>query len=113
MTSGAKAVANFDRGATARHPQNFNSSQLNSNLVTILQLFVYKITLRIKVNMSSQQQTTQNTNAQTSSGAVRQPDTPVTYLCGDCNSKVSIGKGDPVRCGNCGYRVLYKERTKR
>lgn len=39
---------------------------------------------------------------------------PVTqYLCGDCNQKVQLKKGDPIRCKECGHRVLYKERTKR
>jgi len=41
-------------------------------------------------------------------------DGPATnYLCGDCNSKVPIKRGDPIRCKECGHRVLYKERTKR
>ena len=35
------------------------------------------------------------------------------YLCGSCNSKVQLKKGDPIRCKDCGHRVLYKERTKR
>lgn len=35
------------------------------------------------------------------------------YLCGDCASKVQLKKGDPIRCKECGHRVLYKERTKR
>lgn len=35
------------------------------------------------------------------------------YLCGDCNAKVQLKKGDPIRCKECGHRVLYKERTKR
>jgi DNA-directed RNA polymerase I, II, and III subunit RPABC4 len=38
---------------------------------------------------------------------------PVTYLCGDCAFRVSLSKGDPIRCTSCGYRVLYKERTNR
>jgi DNA-directed RNA polymerases I, II, and III subunit RPABC4 len=38
---------------------------------------------------------------------------PVTYRCGDCNAKVPLKRDDPVRCIQCGYRVLYKERTKR
>ena len=39
---------------------------------------------------------------------------PLTqYLCGDCNSKVHLKKGDPIRCKECGHRVLYKERTRR
>ncbi|KAI9792601.1 MAG: DNA-directed RNA polymerase core subunit rpc10 [Piccolia ochrophora] len=37
----------------------------------------------------------------------------VTYVCGDCNSKVALKRGDPIRCKECGHRVLYKERTRR
>ena len=36
---------------------------------------------------------------------------PVGYLCGDCDAKVYLKRGDPIRCKECGYRVLYKERT--
>lgn len=35
------------------------------------------------------------------------------YLCGDCGDRQSLQKADPIRCKNCGNRVLYKERTKR
>ena len=38
---------------------------------------------------------------------------PVQYLCGDCDSKVMLKRGDPIRCKECGYRILYKERTNR
>ncbi|OQO04863.1 hypothetical protein B0A48_07880 [Cryoendolithus antarcticus] len=38
---------------------------------------------------------------------------PVNYLCGDCDNKVALKRGDPIRCKECGYRVLYKERTSR
>ena len=39
---------------------------------------------------------------------------PITqYMCGECASKVQLKKGDPIRCKECGHRVLYKERTKR
>lgn len=38
---------------------------------------------------------------------------PTTYLCGDCGAKVPIRRGDAIRCKECGYRVLYKERTNR
>ncbi|KAI9840525.1 MAG: DNA-directed RNA polymerase core subunit rpc10 [Thelocarpon superellum] len=37
----------------------------------------------------------------------------INYLCGECNSKVPLKRGDPIRCKECGHRVLYKERTKR
>lgn len=39
------------------------------------------------------------------------PSTP--YDCGECNAKVLLKKGDPIRCKDCGHRVLYKQRTKR
>lgn len=48
---------------------------------------------------------------QTSLAAISDPITQ--YLCGECNSKVQLKKGDPIRCKDCGHRVLYKERTKR
>jgi len=35
------------------------------------------------------------------------------YVCGECNQKVILGRGDAIRCKECGHRVLYKERTKR
>lgn len=37
----------------------------------------------------------------------------VEYRCGDCGSKNVIKGGDPVRCRQCGFRILYKTRTKR
>lgn len=36
-----------------------------------------------------------------------------TYVCGDCSSRVTLKRGDQIRCKECGHRVLYKERTKR
>ena len=37
----------------------------------------------------------------------------VEYRCGDCGAKNIIKPGDPVRCRQCGFRILYKTRTKR
>ncbi len=37
----------------------------------------------------------------------------VEYRCGDCGAKNIIKGGDPVRCRHCGFRILYKTRTKR
>ena len=37
----------------------------------------------------------------------------VEYRCGDCGAKNMIKGGDPVRCRFCGFRILYKTRTKR
>ena len=57
----------------------------------------------------------QNSQTQNASmGISLDPAGPSTqYLCGDCNQKVQLKKGDPIRCKECGHRVLYKERTKR
>ena len=49
--------------------------------------------------------------ASITSTAISDPTTQ--YLCGECNAKVQLKKGDPIRCKDCGHRVLYKERTKR
>lgn len=37
----------------------------------------------------------------------------VEYRCGDCGARNMIKGGDPVRCRQCGFRILYKTRTKR
>jgi len=37
----------------------------------------------------------------------------VEYRCGDCGARNMIKAGDPVRCRQCGFRILYKMRTKR
>ncbi|BCS27192.1 Rpo12/RPC10 RNA polymerase subunit family protein [Aspergillus puulaauensis] len=51
------------------------------------------------------------TNDNLGAGALDGP--VVAYLCGECNSRVSLKRGDQIRCKECGHRVLYKERTKR
>ncbi|KAI1467687.1 DNA directed RNA polymerase [Daldinia caldariorum] len=37
----------------------------------------------------------------------------IHYICGDCGTKFPLKRNDPIRCKECGCRVLYKERTKR
>ncbi|KAL1958628.1 hypothetical protein VTO42DRAFT_4225 [Malbranchea cinnamomea] len=37
----------------------------------------------------------------------------VVYVCGDCSARVQMKRSDPIRCKECGHRVLYKERTRR
>lgn len=49
----------------------------------------------------------------TGAGTFEDTTRPVHYLCGDCDTKVTLKRGDPIRCKECGYRVLYKERTNR
>lgn len=54
-----------------------------------------------------------NTGFQASGSGFEDTTRPVHYLCGDCDNKVTLKRGDPIRCKECGYRVLYKERTNR
>ena len=34
------------------------------------------------------------------------------YVCGDCGTVNDIKPKDPIRCRSCGYRIMYKIRTK-
>lgn len=36
-----------------------------------------------------------------------------TYSCGDCGADNTLRPGDVIQCRECGYRILYKKRTKR
>lgn len=73
----------------------------------------------IRAKMSNQEQYVPSNNATliTAPGggsAFNEPSNkPTTYVCGDCGAKVPIRRGDAIRCKECGYRVLYKERTNR
>lgn len=37
----------------------------------------------------------------------------VKYNCAQCACSFSLGKGDAIRCKECGHRVIYKARTRR
>jgi len=49
--------------------------------------------------------------AQASSSDFTSLEKPVTYTCGDCASDVTLKKADPLRCLQCGHRILHKKRT--
>ncbi|KAF2717543.1 hypothetical protein K431DRAFT_323048 [Polychaeton citri CBS 116435] len=49
----------------------------------------------------------------TGQSAIDDSSRPVHYLCGECDARISLKKGEAIRCKECGYRVLYKERTNR
>ncbi|CAO2592287.1 DNA-directed RNA polymerases I, II, and III subunit RPABC4 [Lemmus lemmus] len=34
-------------------------------------------------------------------------------ICGECHTENEIKSRDPIRCRECGYRIMYKKRTKR
>ncbi|KAL7282119.1 hypothetical protein PYCCODRAFT_1470439 [Trametes coccinea BRFM310] len=35
------------------------------------------------------------------------------YLCADCGAKNEIRSREPIRCRECGHRIMYKKRTNR
>ncbi|TYZ63488.1 hypothetical protein PybrP1_006656 [[Pythium] brassicae (nom. inval.)] len=40
-------------------------------------------------------------------------DPEIKYICGDCGIVNYLSARDPIRCRACGYRIMYKARTKR
>ncbi|KAF8974399.1 DNA directed RNA polymerase [Flammula alnicola] len=52
----------------------------------------------------------------TNSGASQSYSLPresMEYLCADCGAKNEIKPREPIRCRECGHRIMYKKRTKR
>ncbi|KAI9009738.1 DNA directed RNA polymerase [Gaertneriomyces semiglobifer] len=37
----------------------------------------------------------------------------VVYVCGDCGADNSLKPKEVIRCRDCGYRIMYKKRTRR
>lgn len=37
----------------------------------------------------------------------------IDYFCADCQEEIQIRPKDQIKCRSCGYRILYKKRTKR
>ncbi|EGI58267.1 DNA-directed RNA polymerases I, II, and III subunit RPABC4 [Acromyrmex echinatior] len=37
----------------------------------------------------------------------------MVYICGECHHDNEIRAKDATRCRECGYRIMYKKRTKR
>jgi DNA-directed RNA polymerase I, II, and III subunit RPABC4 len=35
------------------------------------------------------------------------------YVCGQCGSPTRLKPGEPIQCRECGYRILYKKRTRK
>lgn len=53
-------------------------------------------------------------SAQGAAAAARtQQPSAMVYICGECHRENEIRARDPIRCRECGYRILYKKRTKR
>ncbi|PIL33607.1 hypothetical protein GSI_04230 [Ganoderma sinense ZZ0214-1] len=37
----------------------------------------------------------------------------MSYLCADCGASNEIRPREPIRCRQCGHRIMYKKRTTR
>ncbi|KAK7470838.1 DNA-directed RNA polymerase core subunit rpc10 [Stygiomarasmius scandens] len=55
-----------------------------------------------------------NPSGMSSSNPLLQPQRQeMEYLCADCGAKNEIKSREPIRCRECGHRIMYKKRTKR
>jgi DNA-directed RNA polymerase I, II, and III subunit RPABC4 len=54
-----------------------------------------------------------NQRSQQAQASAAAPPTQVTYICGYCGIENAIKVKDTIRCRECGYRIMYKNRTKR
>lgn len=55
-----------------------------------------------------------NPSIQGGSGVYVAPPKPdMEYICADCGAKNEIKSREPIRCRECGHRIMYKKRTKR
>ncbi|KAJ7283821.1 DNA-directed RNA polymerase I [Mycena rebaudengoi] len=41
------------------------------------------------------------------------PREAMEYSCADCGATNEIKSREPIRCRECGHRIMYKKRTKR
>ncbi|TFL00573.1 DNA directed RNA polymerase [Pterulicium gracile] len=41
------------------------------------------------------------------------PRQEMEYICADCGVKNEIKAREPIRCRECGHRIMYKKRTTR
>ncbi|KIJ19931.1 hypothetical protein PAXINDRAFT_174487 [Paxillus involutus ATCC 200175] len=46
-------------------------------------------------------------------GFAPNPRQEMEYICADCGAKNEIKSREPIRCRECGHRIMYKKRTKR
>ncbi|KAJ3744725.1 DNA-directed RNA polymerase I [Lentinula detonsa] len=63
------------------------------------------------MNMNDDQQ--QHPNPAGAGIPMQAPRQEMEYLCADCNAKNEIRAREPIRCRECGHRIMYKRRTKR
>ncbi|KAF7301422.1 DNA-directed RNA polymerase I [Mycena indigotica] len=65
--------------------------------------------------MSGQQQqnATHGQSSNYTTGTFAPPKEQMEYNCADCGATNEIKSREPIRCRECGHRIMYKKRTKR
>uniref|UniRef100_A0A915E4P0 DNA-directed RNA polymerases I, II, and III subunit RPABC4 n=1 Tax=Ditylenchus dipsaci TaxID=166011 RepID=A0A915E4P0_9BILA len=58
---------------------------------------------------ATSQVSTQQSTAKQSTGMTGS----MLYICGECHNENEIRPKDPIRCQECGYRILYKKRSRK
>ncbi|KAH7887918.1 DNA-directed RNA polymerase I [Phlebopus sp. FC_14] len=59
------------------------------------------------------QQGQPNTSGGVGAGFAPNPRQDMEYICADCGARNEIKSREPIRCRECGHRIMYKKRTKR
>ncbi|CDS08512.1 hypothetical protein K492DRAFT_178192 [Lichtheimia hyalospora FSU 10163] len=44
---------------------------------------------------------------------IRPQNQAMVYICADCGCENQLKPREPIRCQDCGHRIMYKKRTKR
>ena len=55
----------------------------------------------------------QQAASSSSSSTADNDDSKLEYICGNCGFRNKLDPNGRIRCVACGYRILYKARTKR
>ncbi|KAE9409700.1 hypothetical protein BT96DRAFT_532779 [Gymnopus androsaceus JB14] len=63
--------------------------------------------------MNNDQQNSQAMGGHGGGIPMQAPRQDMEYLCADCGAKNEIKAREPIRCRECGHRIMYKKRTKR
>ena len=101
----------FSTDTTKNHVPRYGSDRNHNCITTLLRIFQLHAPSIYLAKM------TMGTSDVGSIGTALSSGMPITrgveYRCGDCGARNVIKGGDPVRCRQCGFRILYKIRTKR
>ncbi|CAG8631636.1 1190_t:CDS:2, partial [Paraglomus brasilianum] len=55
----------------------------------------------------------QGSSTSSATQPTNKPAPQMSYLCADCGTANEIKPKEPIRCKECGHRIMYKMRTRR